>query len=112
MASERESGKKASTTITLSSGLSAQELDAIVAENRTQRVKAEPAAPAAAAAPAPASADEGALEVLDESEFSSLIEEDLEELGGLGVAPEPTDNSLFDRDMRDLSSGEKDGSES
>jgi molecular chaperone DnaK len=103
-ASDRETGRKASTTITLSSGLSAQELEAIVAENRTQRVGAD--------APAPAS-DASALEVLDDSDFSSLIEEDLEQLGGLGVTPEATegDDALFDRDMRDLSSDEKDGSE-
>jgi molecular chaperone DnaK len=103
-ASDRETGRKASTAITLSSGLSAQELDAIVAENRTQRVSTD--------APPPVP-DANALEVLDDSEFSSLIEEDLEQLGGLGVAPEAAegDNVLFDRDMRDLSSDEKDGSE-
>jgi molecular chaperone DnaK len=38
-AADRETGQRASTTITLASGLSAQELDAIVAEDRTQRVK-------------------------------------------------------------------------
>jgi molecular chaperone DnaK len=103
-ASDRETGRKASTAITLSSGLSKQELDAIVAENRTQRVSTD--------APPPVP-DANALEVLDDSEFSSLIEEDLEQLGGLGVAPEAAEgeNVLFDRDMRDLSSDEKDGSE-
>jgi hypothetical protein len=49
--------------------------------------------------------------VLDDSEFGSLIEEDLEQLGGLGVAPDVTGNALFDREMRDLSSDEKDDSE-
>jgi molecular chaperone DnaK len=102
-ASDRDSGRKASTTITLSSGLSAQELDSIVAENRTQRV---------AGKDAPAAADDAsALEVLDDSQLGSLIEEDIEELGGLGVAPEPGDENFFDRDMRDLSGDEKDGSE-
>jgi molecular chaperone DnaK (HSP70) len=100
-ASDRESGRRASTTITLSSGLSAQELDAIVAENRTQRVQTE-------APPAPREA-----EVLDNAELSSLIEDDLgldlEELG-VGAETGPGDN-LFERDLVDLSSDEKDGSE-
>jgi molecular chaperone DnaK len=100
-ASDRESGRRASTTITLSSGLSAQELDAIVAENRTQRVQTE-------APPAPREA-----EVLDNAELSSLIEDDLgldlEELG-VGAEIGPGDN-LFERDLVDLSSDEKDGSE-
>ena len=100
-ASDRETGRKASTTITLSSGLSAQELETIVAENRTQRVSND----------APPASDASALEVLDDSEFGSLIEEDLEQLGGLGVAPDVTGNALFDREMRDLSSDEKDDSE-
>jgi molecular chaperone DnaK len=100
-ASDRESGRRASTTITLSSGLSAQELDAIVAENRTQRVQTE-------APPAPREA-----EVLDNAELSSLIEDDLgldlEELG-VGAETGPGEN-LFERDLVDLSSDEKDGSE-
>jgi len=100
-ASDRETGRKASTAITLSSGLSAQELESIVAENRTQRVTNDAEPPD----------DASALEVLDDSEFSSLIEEDLEQLGGLGIAPETTDNALFDREVADLSSDEKDGSE-
>ena len=100
-ASDRETGRKASTAITLSSGLSAQELEAIVAENRTQRVSNDP----------PGANDASALEVLDDSEFSSLIEEDLEQLGGLGIAPDTTANALFDRGVTDLSSDEKDGSE-
>jgi hypothetical protein len=66
-------------------------------------------APAAAKA---ADDDASALEVLDDSQLGSLIEEDIEELGGLGVEPEPgEESSFFDRDMRDLSSEEKDGSE-
>jgi molecular chaperone DnaK (HSP70) len=100
-ASDRETGRKASTTITLSSGLSQQELDSIVAENRTQRVKNE----------APPADEASALEVLDDSQLGSLIEEDIEELGGLGVAPEPSDEGFFDRDMRDLSNDAKDGPE-
>jgi molecular chaperone DnaK len=99
-ASDRDTGRKASTAITLSSGLSSQELEAIVAENRTKRVTND----------APPASDASALEVLDDSEFASLIEEDLEQLGGLGVAPEPS-NALFDRKPRDLSSDEKDDSE-
>jgi molecular chaperone DnaK len=103
-ASDRETGRKASTTITLSSGLSAQELDAIVAENRTQRV-----APATDVVPV---TEEGSLETIDDSELGSLIEEDLEELGGLGIAPEATGNALFDRELRDLSGGnDEDSSE-
>jgi molecular chaperone DnaK len=99
-ASDRDTGRKASTAITLSSGLSSQELEAIVAENRTKRVTND----------APPASDASALEVLDDSEFASLIEDDLEQLGGLGVAPEPS-NALFDRELRDLSSNEKDDSE-
>jgi molecular chaperone DnaK (HSP70) len=102
-ASDRETGRKASTTITLSSGLSAQELEAIVAENKTQRVAA-----ATAMVPAP---DDASLEVIPDAELGSLIEEDLEELGGLGIAPETTGNALFDRDMRDLSADDEGSSE-
>jgi molecular chaperone DnaK len=98
-AADRETGRRASTTITLSSGLSAQELDAIVAEDRTQRVQA-------GAKPA---ASDAALEVLDDSDLSSLIEDDLEELE-LGEATDPSDG-LFERDLVDLSSDEKEGSE-
>jgi molecular chaperone DnaK len=98
-AADRETGRRASTTITLSSGLSAQELDAIVAENRTQRVQTE--------AP-PAGSD--TLEVLDDSELSSLIEDDLDQLGGLGEQVASTDDGLFERDLVDLSTDE-DGSE-
>jgi len=102
-AADRETGRRASTTITLASGLSAQELDAIVAEDRTQRVKT---------AAAPAGSD-AALEVLHDSELSSLIEEDLhrdlEQLGGPGEATDPR-SGLFERDLGDLSSDEKDGS--
>ena len=101
-ASDRETGRKASTTITLSSGLSAQELEAIVAENRTQRVAATDVVPVP---------EEGSLETIDDSELGSLIEEDLEELGGLGIAPEATGNALFDREMRDLSGDDEDSSE-
>ena len=82
----------------------AGQLDAIVAENRTGRVAAKDASPSA-------NDDASALEVLDDSQLGSLIEEDIEELGGLGVAPDAGDEAFFDRDMRDLSSDEKDGSE-
>jgi molecular chaperone DnaK len=99
-AADRETGRRASTTITLSSGLSAQELDAIVAEDRTQRVQASVALVGG----------DAALEVLDDSELSSLIEDDLEELEDLGEATDPNDG-LFERDLVDLSSDEKDGSE-
>jgi molecular chaperone DnaK len=102
-AADRETGQRASTTITLASGLSAQELDAIVAEDRTQRVKTE----------APRPAREATLEVLDDSELSSLIEDDLgQELEALGVGEATgSDSGLFEREVGDLSSDEKDGSE-
>ena len=48
--------------------------------------------------------------MLDDSELSSLIEDDLEELEDLGEATDPNDG-LFERDLVDLSSDEKDGSE-
>ncbi len=101
-ASDRETGRKASTTITLASGLSAQELEAIVAEDRTKRVATTDVVPVT---------EEGSLETIDDSELGSLIEEDLEELGGLGIAPETTGNALFDREMRDLSGDDEDSSE-
>ncbi len=100
-ASDRESGRRASTNITLSSGLSPQELDAIVAENPTQRV--------VVGAPAAGAADE--LEVLDDSDLSALIEDDLEALGVLSEAPAPVGEELFERDHSDLSRDAKDGSE-
>jgi len=104
-ARDRDSGRHASTTITLSSGLSAQELDTIVAEKKTDRVQAE------AVAAAQGEADAAALEVLDDVDLDSLIEQDLEELGGLGHAPQPEGEELFDSVVADLSDdGGKDGS--
>ncbi len=104
-ARDRDSGRHASTTITLSSGLSAQELETIVAEKKTDRVQAEPA-PAARG-----EADAAALEVLDDVELDSLIEQDLEELGGLGHTPRPEGEELFDSAVADLSNdGGKDDS--
>jgi molecular chaperone DnaK len=91
-ASERESGRRASTTITLSSGLSAQELDAIVAENPTGRVKAS----------APHASSE---EVLDDSDLSALIEADL------GPIDAPGPQELFERNQLDLSFDDEDGPE-
>jgi hypothetical protein len=51
--------------------------------------------------------------VLDDSELSSLIEDDLgQELEALGVGEATgSDGALFERDLVDLSSDEKDGSE-
>jgi molecular chaperone DnaK len=101
-AADRETGRRASTTITLSSGLSAQELDAIVAEDRTQRVQA---------GAKPAGGD-AALEVLEDSDLSLLIEDDLEELEVPGEATDPsTSDGLFERELVDLSSDDEDGSE-
>jgi molecular chaperone DnaK len=96
-ASDRDSGRKASTSITLSSGLSKQELDAIVAENRTQRVASEP----------PPASDEAALEVLDDAEFGALIQDDLEAPAPAMAAP--VGEALFDREVSDLAGDEKDG---
>jgi molecular chaperone DnaK len=90
-ASDPETGRRASTTITLSSGLSKQELDQIVRENPTARVQTR------------ATDDDGdALEVLEHGDLDSLIEDDLEALGGLGDAPEPAEGALFDRGVEDL----------
>jgi hypothetical protein len=69
-ARDRDTGRQASTAITLSSGLSAQELESIVAEKRTDRVASEPVPGAAG----------GELEVLDDADLDSLLEADVEEL--------------------------------
>ena len=116
-ARDRETGRQASTAITLSSGLSSQELDAIVAERRTDRVGGQ-RAPAAAAEPTPG--DE--LEVLPEGDVDSLLERDFEALdvsAGGGVtplgddldvplAPAPPDEQLFEESDLDLSADELD----
>jgi molecular chaperone DnaK len=75
-ARDRDTGRQAGAAITLSSGLSAQELESIVAEKRTDRVAAQPA-PAAGAPPAAAD-DE--LEVLDDADLDALLEADVEGL--------------------------------
>jgi molecular chaperone DnaK (HSP70) len=70
-ARDRDSGRQASTAITLSSGLSAQELESIVSERRTDRVASEPA---------PAAGTESELAVLDDIDVDALLEADVEEL--------------------------------
>jgi len=112
-ARDRETGRHASTTITLSSGLSTQELETIVAEKRTERVKNEPA-------PGHATAS---LAVLDDADLESLLEADLEELGESSVggvtpvgddlqvplAPSPPDEQLFEEGDLDLSADDTQG---
>jgi molecular chaperone DnaK (HSP70) len=68
---DRDTGRQASTAITLSSGLSAQELESIVAEKRTDRVASEPAPPSAAGQE---------LELLDDADLDALLEADVETL--------------------------------
>jgi molecular chaperone DnaK len=72
-ARDRDTGRQASTAITLSSGLSSQELESIVAEKRTDRVASEPR---------PAATTDGDLEVLDDADLESLLEADVEVLEG------------------------------
>jgi len=112
-ARDRDTGRHASTTITLSSGLTTQELESIVAEQRTGRVKTQPAAGGAAAA----------LAVLDDADVESILEADLEELGDvkagevtpLGddlqvpIANAPPDESLFEEGELDLSADDTQG---
>ncbi len=110
-ASEPETGQRASTQITLSSGLSEQEISNIVQEGKVERVRAgrresdreggngaaAPAAAAAAAAVAPAAPDLGAdplgdssdnLEVLDDgSDLELELDDPSESLAGLAAAP-------------------------
>jgi len=113
-ARDRETGRQASTAITLSSGLSAQELDSIVAEKRTDRVVSEPAP---SAVPAPAAQTSGELEVLDDADLDSLLEADAESLDDIGagvVTPlgddlgvelgAPAEEKLFESGDFDLSS--------
>ena len=113
-ARDRETGRQASTAITLSSGLSAQELDSIVAEKRTDRVVSEPAP---GTVPAPAAQTGGELEVLDDADLDSLLEADAEALDDIGagvVTPlcddlgvelaTPAEEKLFESGDFDLSS--------
>jgi hypothetical protein len=94
-ARDRDTGRQAGAAITLSSGLSAQELESIVAEQRTDRV-VSPAAPAAGAAPAAEGAAGDELEVLDDADLESLLEADVEMLGEAapGLIPTPPDPAL------------------
>jgi molecular chaperone DnaK (HSP70) len=103
-ASDRETGRRASTSITLCSGLTAPELDAIVADDPTQRVSTT-------RPEANEGNDAAALEVLDEADLASLIEADLEELGAVDDAMKSEGDGLFDHDFPDLSRDAKDGSE-
>jgi len=112
-ARDRDTGRHASTTITLSSGLTTQELESIVAEQRTGRVKTQPAAGGAAAA----------LAVLDDADVESILEADLEELGDVNagevtplgddlqvpIANAPPDESLFEEGELDLSADDTQG---
>jgi molecular chaperone DnaK (HSP70) len=119
-ARDRDSGREASTSITLSSGLSAQEIENIVAEGRTDRVAAEapPGAAVLDSAPAPlrsrdtAPGEAGDLAVLDDADIEALLEadgssavephqlgEDLDEV----LAAAPPDEPLFEEGEFDLS---------
>jgi hypothetical protein len=128
-ARDRDSGREASTSITLSSGLSAQEIDSIVAEKRTDRVTtdAPPPEPAPlepapsqelagegqAPEPEPTLDDDAGLAVLDDADIEALLEADgssavePHQLGeGLGdaLASAPPEESLFEEGEFDLSS--------
>jgi molecular chaperone DnaK len=99
---DRDTGRQASTAITLSSGLSAQELESIVAEKRTDRVASEPA---------PAAAASQELQVLDDADLDALLEADVETLGDdLGVPlPDSRDEALFESGDFDLSEDDTQG---
>ena len=113
-ARDRDAGREASTAITLSSGLSAQELDSIVAERRTDRVASEPA---------PAGAASSELAVLDDADLESLLEADIEELGDVSagmvtpvgddldvaLATPPPGEQLFEEGDVDLSADDTQG---
>jgi molecular chaperone DnaK len=131
-ARDRDSGREASTSITLSSGLSADEIENIVAENPTDRVATADAPDAEAAPRAPASEAPEAQTpaVLDDADIEMLLEADGvahelahepshldEEIGGdldadldLDSAPRaaadaapPPEESLFEEGEFDLS---------
>jgi molecular chaperone DnaK len=104
-AHDPETGQQASTQITLSSGLSQAQLDAIIAEGKTDRVRSEtpaaraggPAAPVragAAGGPAPLAASsafgDAELEVLPDGAFDLEVDEEFEVIhGNVRVEPPP-----------------------
>jgi len=118
-ARDRETGRQASTAITLSSGLSKQELDKIVAERKTDRV----GAPVRPSAPASAPAPNDELEVLESGDVNSLLEADFEALDvsageaitplgddlAVPLAPAPPDEQLFEESDLDLSAEDTQG---
>jgi len=85
-ACDQETGQQASTQITLSSGLSEEEISEIIDERRTERVRtsgateADSPAPVSASSPAPLAEEELAdeLDILPEGE--DLLDEDGEDL--------------------------------
>jgi len=125
-AREPETGQQASTQITLSSGLSPAQLDAIIAEGKADRVRSEapvaraPAAPGparaaaragAAAMPAapPSASTSDELEVLPDDAFDLEVDEEFEVVpGNVRVAareplePEALDLMPEGTDLRDL----------
>jgi molecular chaperone DnaK len=104
-AHDPETGQQASTQITLSSGLSQAQVDAIIAEGKTDRVRSEtpgtggrkaaaPARAGGAASPAPLSAasafGDAELEVLPDGAFDLEVDEEFEVVHGhVRVAPPP-----------------------
>jgi molecular chaperone DnaK (HSP70) len=125
-AREPETGQQASTQITLSSGLSPAQLDAIIAEGKADRVRSEapgaraPATPGparaaaragAAAIPAtpPSASASDELEVLPDDAFDLEVDEEFEVVpGSVRVAareplePEALDLMPEGTDLRDL----------
>jgi molecular chaperone DnaK len=122
-ARDRETGRQASTAITLSSGLSKQELDKIVAERKTDRVGGAQRPPAPAAAPEAAAGPGDELEVLESGDVNSLLEADFEALevsAGEAITPlgddlavplagAPPDEQLFEESDLDLSAEDTQG---
>jgi molecular chaperone DnaK len=115
-AREPETGQQASTQITLSSGLSPAQLDAIIAEGKADRVRSEApsARPSSARAPARAGARGGAaapaavasptdeLEVLPDDAFDLEVDEEPFEVvpGGASGAPRsPAEPPPLDLDL-------------
>jgi hypothetical protein len=124
-ARDPETGQQASTQMTLSSGLSPAQLDAIIAEGKADRVRSEAPGARAAADPGPARAGARAggatapplapstdeLEVLADDAFDLEVDEPFEVVpGGASVAspgraePAPLDFDLMPEgaDLRDL----------
>ncbi len=96
-ACDQETGQQASTQITLSSGLSEEEIGQIIDEGRTERVRSDAAeadSPAAASSPAPPA----------EEEFSDELEL-LPDTGDL--LEEPSDLEIDDADDETMLAAEE-----